>query len=423
VGFFAGSITLSRLTPILLAVVLAGCFSFSPATGDAAAFARNAVSAQRTNVRVSVAVLDDQEEEHYFGRPLANKGIQAVWLRIENNNSFPLWLMPRATDPDYFSALETSYLGHLPFAKHTNQEMDSFFRAHAIARLVPPHRTNTGFLFTNLSEGAKFVNIELWHTRGAINIGFFLQLPNGRFDYEAIEFDDLYPTVQRKALTLDELRKRLEHLQCCVTGRTGQPGDPLNVVLVASQATIFSALVEQNWDPTHTMATASVGRTISSFLSGARYRYSPVSPLYLFGRQQDIAVQKARGTIHQRNHMRLWLSPYTYQGRDVWVGQVSRDIGVRFTLASPFLTTHKIDPDVDESRDYLVEDLIAGEAVRALALVKGVGASRPAHPARNLTGDPYFTDGMRAVLFLSDQSVPIDKVDFIPWENLPLDRH
>ena len=53
------------------------------------------------------------------------------------------------------------------------------------------------------------------------------------------------------------------------------------------------------------------------------------------------------------------LSPYTYQGRDVWLGKISRDIGFRFTMASRFRTSHKIDPDVDESRDYLVEDLAA----------------------------------------------------------------
>jgi hypothetical protein len=147
-----------------------------------------------------------------------------------------------------------------------------------------------------------------------------------------------------------------------------------------------------------------------------------VSSLYLFGRPQDIALQKARGTIHQRNHMRLWLSPYTYQGRDVWIGQISRDIGVRFTLASPFLTTHKIDPDVDEARDYLVEDLAAASAIEALACVRGAGVSTIEHPAHNLTGDPYYTDGLRAVIFLASEPVPIEHIDYIKWEGLPLDK-
>ena len=44
-----------------------------------------------------------------------------------------------------------------------------------------------------------------------------------------------------------------------------------------------------------------------------------------------------------------------YHGKPVWVGQISRDIGVRFTWTSPILVTHKIDPDVDETGRGLFE--------------------------------------------------------------------
>jgi len=406
----------------MVALSLAGCFGFAP-RNDESAFTHNVVSAEKENVRVSIAVLNEQEEDQYFGRPLANNGIQAVWVRIENRNPFALWLMPRSIDPDYFSALETSYLDHIPFASRSNKAMDRFFRDDGIARLVSPHKTDTGFIFTNLSEGAKYVNVELWHAKGVINIGFFLQLPNGRFDYETADFDGLYTRNQRKAVSLNQLRQVLANFQCCASSPKGRNGDPLNIVLIGSESEVVAALVQQNWDPTHTLATGSVKQTIVAFLSGARYRYSPVSSLYLLGRRQDIALQKARGTINQRNHMRLWLSPYMYQGRDVWIGQISRDIGFRFTTASPSLTTHKIDPDVDDSRDYLIEDLAAVGAIQALAYVKGAGVSTVEHPAYNLTGDPYDTDGLRVVIFLASEPVPIEQVDFIKWENLPLDKH
>jgi LssY C-terminus len=143
--------------------------------------------------------------------------------------------------------------------------------------------------------------------------------------------------------------------------------------------------------------------------------------MYLFGRRQDLAFQKARGTIHQRNHMRLWLSPFTYEGKPVWVGQISRDIGVRLTWQSPFFTTHKIDPEVDESRDYLVEDVLASETLERLAYVKGVGSAPPAAPRPNLTADPYFTDGLRAVMFLSAVPVAAEEVSYIRWAPLPND--
>jgi len=39
--------------------------------------------------------------------------------------------------------------------------------------------------------------------------------------------------------------------------------------------------------------------------------------------------------------------------------------------------------------------------VRAAGYVGGVGECSPAAPRRNLTGDPYFTDGKRAVILLA----------------------
>ncbi|MGC2304012.1 LssY C-terminal domain-containing protein, partial [Candidatus Binatus sp.] len=41
----------------------------------------------------------------------------------------------------------------------------------------------------------------------------------------------------------------------------------------------------------------------------------------------------------------------------------SRDIGVRFTPKTWNLTTHQIDPNVDEARDYVLDDLLASRRV------------------------------------------------------------
>ena len=98
---------------------------------------------------------------------------------------------------------------------------------------------------------------------------------------------------------------------------------------------------------------------------------------------------------------RLWLTPLRFQEKSVWVGQVSRDIGVRFTPKTWNLTTHRVDPDVDEARDYVIEDLLQAGRVDATGYVDGVGKCDSAVPRRNLTGDPYYTDGKRAVVLLS----------------------
>jgi hypothetical protein len=98
------------------------------------------------------------------------------------------------------------------------------------------------------------------------------------------------------------------------------------------------------------------------------------------------------------------------------VGQVSRDIGVRFTLKARPPVTHKIDPDVDEARHALVEDMLFSQMVARVGWVKGVGYARPSKPRANLTGDPYFTDGVRTVLLLRQGPIALDQIKSLDWE-------
>jgi hypothetical protein len=130
------------------------------------------------------------------------------------------------------------------------------------------------------------------------------------------------------------------------------------------------------------------------------------------GRCQDFALQKARQTINQRLHLRLWLTPLRFRGQPAWIGQISRDIGVRFTLKTWNLTTHKVDPDVDDARDYLLDELLGSGRVALVGYVGGVEAAERNAPRHNLTGDPYFTDGLRAVVMFAD--TPTEPT-FVNW--------
>ena len=193
------------------------------------------------------------------------------------------------------------------------------------------------------------------------------------------------------------------------------PGDPLNLVIVGDGRHLLATLVRRGWDLTETMRKDTVWRTAISSVFRSMYRTSPVSPLYLFDRQQDVALQKIRGTVNERNHLRLWLAPVRVNGKSVWVGQISRDIGVK--LVSKTLVTHKIDPLVDEARLYLTLDIAGSNTLQELGYVKGVGLSTPAAPRFNYTKDPYYTDGLRVVLVLAEERVSLDSISHLPWES------
>jgi len=210
------------------------------------------------------------------------------------------------------------------------------------------------------------------------------------------------------------LRTWLAELPCCVFGGDKEtPGDPLNLVVIGNRGMLLLGFTSRGWDVTETMHGGAIWGTIISSLFGARYRTSPVSALYLFGREQDFALQKARSTVDERNHLRLWLAPVRYKGMFVFVGQISRDIGVR--LSSKTFVTHKIDPAVDEARTYLGLELFASERVAAYGYVRGVGRATLDEPRYNYTNDPYYTDGRRLVLIMGDKWTDILDIERLDW--------
>src|SRR4051794_34647757 len=106
------------------------------------------------------------------------------------------------------------------------------------------------------------------------------------------------------------------------------------------------------------------------------------------------------------------MTPLRFMGKPVWIGQISRDIGVRFTLKTWNLTTHKIDPDVDEARDYALDDLMESGRVSHVAYIPGAQPCERAAPRRNQTGDPYFTNGLRVVAVFSETRTT---ATFLDW--------
>jgi hypothetical protein len=297
-------------------------------------------------------------------------------------------------------------------------------------RPIEPGGATEGFVFTQLDSGTKIVHICLHRIGGAVpaalmtaaavpgastdqrepegsdqpavEFTFAIPVPGIAVDYQRRDLDRLFaPDSSEECPDVPALAQRLRQMPAATTNRRGTgTGDPVNLVVIGAFDALIGAFAAR-WDETETITLATSWKTARAFLLGAEYRYSPVSPLCLFGRSQDVALQRSRRSINERLHLRLWLTPLRFWGRPVWVGQVSRDIGVRFTVKTWNLTTHRVDPDVDEARDYVVEDLLEAQRVEAAGYVEGVGACARVAPRRNLTGDPYFTDGKRAVIVLA----------------------
>lgn len=409
------------LAAAVVAAAVAGCASTPPPTASID-YKSRAVTRTEGNVRISTTVLSAEESVTVYGVPLAKKSIQPVWIEVENRENRAYYLLSPGLDPNFFPASEAAEAFASGDSHDGKAELDRRFRQLAFRNPVLPGATTSGFVLTNLDEGFKFVQLDLVANGRSRTFSILTVVPGFRADYRgtAVFRREIYPAEKIVNYTDDAaFRAALEALPCCVTNEDGSKnGDPLNLVVVGGLDDAFPAFARRGWRPTEEKWSGSITKMVTSALSGERYPYAPVSDLYMFGRAQDLALQKARDTVHQRNHLRLWLSPMRYHGKQVWVGQISRDIGSRLTIHSPTLTTHKIDPDVDEARAALMQDMAYSVNLAKVGFVKGVGAAPKSAPRGNLTTDPYYTDGLRCVLVYDHQPTSLAAIEIFPWEGL-----
>jgi hypothetical protein len=405
------------VSALALMVAFVTSFTFNPDSSGDANFMTRAQHKSAPGINVSVSALGEDESRQSFGENLAKQNIQPVWLSIENETEEPLVFLPIALDPDYYSAYEVSYKFHGVLSFAANRARNEYFLKHEMASVLPPHAKTTGFVYTALDAGVKYAHIVVAGNNRVETFDFALPVPGPAFVGTDIRAENFYPGKKIEDLELGSLRATFAKHACCTTDGDGtRNGDPLNLVIVESERDPIVPFIARGWHLARQLNVSSAIETARAFVFRDEFLTSPVSPLYAFGRREDVVVQKARSTINGRVHARLWLTPYTFQGRRVWIGQVSRDIGVRLTRETWNLTTHKIAPDVDFDRTYLLQDLMMSGFVERYGYVDGVHLAPPSAPRTDLTGDTYYTDGLRAVIFLSNQSTPVENVRKLPWE-------
>ncbi len=409
IGFF--SVTL----------LLTACATFNPQPVDVRQGPGEIHTQTQDDITVSTTILSDQQALQQFGVNLADVGLQAIWLRIVNRSEHAYWLLVSALDANYFPANEAAMLFYPSLSGKDEEAVTRHFRKMAIPLKTPPGIVNEGYVLAPRQEGGRYVVVKLIGNQRILDFGFAVPLPDGDFDFESLDPGRIYGGRVLPNLDLAQLRQYMVELPCCVTDESGErDGDPLNLVIVGSLGEVLAAMSRAGWSFTHRIDLGTIQRMIGAAVSGTAYPVAPVSPLYFFGRPQDMALQRARKTIVQRNHLRLWLAPFRFENRSIWVGQISRDIGIKATTLSPTLTTHIIDPNVDEAREHLLQSLLVSGAIKRYGFVQGMSPVPVSAPRINLTEDPYFTDGLRFVVILSGNHItPPEDAEFMEWRNSP----
>jgi hypothetical protein len=169
--------------------------------------------------------------------------------------------------------------------------------------------------------------------------------------------------------------------------RDGFLVDPVNIILMGSQDQLQEAFRKMGWYKADRITINSCIKMGWAFILNRPYNKAPFSRLFLFGRKQDIGFQEAIGNSpRKRHHIRFWATTNkTIDPLDVkywtkrqrinrakattWVGAGSEDIGFSFTKLT-YQVTHKVDPNVDRERDYILKSLKKADCIEKIDFYK-----------------------------------------------------
>jgi len=177
----------------------------------------------------------------------------------------------------------------------------------------------------------------------------------------------------------------------------GRPMEPINVIMVGSEADLTKAFVDAGWEPTVPISFGSSWRLLIAELRNQPAPRAPGLPTFWQGRpnQQGFQHVDPMGSARERHHLHVWDTAFRVAGNAVWVGTVHFDRETQ-TAGGTGLLIHQIDPAVDRERESLKSDLARTKCTQR---IDEAVVTEPML-GQNAVGSPFFTDGEAFVAFL-----------------------
>jgi hypothetical protein len=306
-------------------------------------------------------------------------------------------------DRNYFSPLEVAYMHRKGYSKEARAEMDKRFHGSALPRQIPAGETRSGYVFTHASPGTKSFNIDLFSANIDHSFAFFVTVPGFEPDHAEVDFESLYGPSDLREYDLNGLRRALMEIPMVTKDLSGkQSGLPASIVVVGEGIDVLKALLRAGWYESPSMRSEEL-------LAKAHY---------LFGRVPDAVFRIQRNKQKDRNELYLWLSPMRVDGKPVWIAQVTHFIG-RSTQLEQVLFGTRIDPDIDDGRNYFMQNMWYSQSLEQLAWL-AVGTANTVENVRvDFNGSEYFTDGFLIVAWLSGVPVSLLETTNADWDDPP----
>jgi hypothetical protein len=208
--------------------------------------------------------------------------------------------------------------------------------------------------------------------------------------------------LSRSTAGTSDLAEMMDYLPPRVFSGEGREGDMVNLIFVAQEKQLQDAFRRAGWVQTDKWNPLFVWHLMQHGTSDA---HVPMARFYLFGRVQDYsyALPDPQAIVSRRHHLRIWKTDYTENGTPIWVGSATHDVAIEIAKNGR-LINHRIDPQVDDERDFIGGDLTQSASVSSQEYVNGVS---PVFEAQTASGEAYHSDSRILLLDLQEPAARI----------------
>jgi len=167
---------------------------------------------------------------------------------------------------------------------------------------------------------------------------------------------------------------------------SGQVEEPISFIIIANSDTdLINLFNKTGWELAQKPTLQSVINVIMAAIKNKQDPSAPMTPSFWDTQVHNFGFEKAtiENTSRKRHHARFWGTNILIDGKKVYLGTASLDIGIKWGI------THTIAPDIDTERDFLFNDL------NQTGLIKKYNKQLFVSPTlgKNFAGDTFFTNG------------------------------
>lgn len=175
---------------------------------------------------------------------------------------------------------------------------------------------------------------------------------------------------------------------------SGQHMSPLSFIIIAkNDEEMINIFQDRGWYLSDPIKLRTLYKIAKASLFNQSYLMAPMTPSFWNRQVNDFGFQKPTEShsARERHHARFWRTNFvTRNNYNIYVGTASLDTGMKW------LVTHKIDPAIDNERQYILRELeasgllVSQEETKFVLPVLG----------KNFGGDQFFTDGNAYIVTL-----------------------